>query len=142
MLCSIKLNIPIKKRIPYTISNFEEFSNGQYYTVDKTQYIEKLELIKNPVFLRPKRFGKSLFTEMLRWYYDIKAKDRFSDLFGKYYIGRNPTPNRNKYLVLPLDLSGMDTMADDNELELKKYFNWRIVGQCKRFLTHYEISYT
>jgi hypothetical protein len=127
----------MKKRMPYGIANFEEMATGPYYYIDKTQYIEKLEQVKYPVFLRPKRFGKSLLTEMLRWYYDIKAKDRFNEIFGNLYIGKNPTGNQNKYFFLSLDLSGMDTLVGSEE-ELKKHFYSRIVSQFKQFLSHYK----
>ncbi|MCP4220879.1 MAG: AAA family ATPase, partial [bacterium] len=56
----------MQKLIPYGLANFRDIIEENYYYVDKTHYIPLLEQVKTPVFLRPRRFGKSLFTEMLR----------------------------------------------------------------------------
>ena len=72
------------KKLPYGISNYEELIEDNYYYVDKTRYIEKLEDLaeKRIMFLRPRKFGKTLFTSTLEYYYDIKAKDKFEKLYG------------------------------------------------------------
>ena len=68
----------IIKKIPYGLTDFERIRKEPYYYVDKTHYIEWLEESANFFFLiRPRRFGKSLFINMLRWYYDIYRRDRF-----------------------------------------------------------------
>jgi len=61
----------MKKRVLYGTANYEEIVQKNGYFVDKTAYIEKLEEVGNPVFLRPRRFGKSLLCRMLECYYDI-----------------------------------------------------------------------
>jgi hypothetical protein len=96
---------------PHGVSNFEQLAAQGYVFVDKTPYIEKLEIEKEKFvsFLRPRRFGKSLFLSMLEYYYDILYKDRFEELFSKYYIGKNPTPLANSYRVLVFDFSGINT---------------------------------
>ncbi|MCP4130614.1 MAG: AAA family ATPase [bacterium] len=126
----------MEKLIPYGISNFERLVEGYYY-VDKTAYIEKLERINTPVFLRPRRFGKSLFTEMLRWYYDIKAKDKFEKLFANLYIGKNPTPRRNSYFFLGLDFSGMSDYSYNDKDFAGKQFNSGIMTKLVNFLFYY-----
>jgi hypothetical protein len=68
-------------------------------SLTKTHFIEKLEAIKNPVFLRPRRFGKSLFCSMLQYYYDIREASRFEELFGSTWISKNPTPSHNSFIV-------------------------------------------
>ncbi len=78
------------------------------YFIDKTQYIERLEEIENPVFLRPRRFGKSLLCRILECYYSIHQKDRFEELFGNTWIGNNPTPLKNAFIVLHLDFSTIE----------------------------------
>jgi hypothetical protein len=128
----------MKKRMPYGIANFEEIATKPFYYIDKTHYIEKLELINFPVFLRPRRFGKSLFTEMLRWYYDIKAKDKFNQIFGNLNIGKNPTGNQNKYFFLSLDFSGMDTSTEGDENSLKRKFDSSIIVSLEGFLLYYK----
>jgi len=65
----------MQRRIPYGIINYQEVIQKQAYLVDKTPYIQKLEFIQNPVFLRPRRFGKSLFCSMLQYYYDLSYQD-------------------------------------------------------------------
>ncbi len=70
----------IKKRVLYGVANYQEIVLENGYFVDKTHYIEKLELSKNQVFLRPRRFGKSLFCQMLECYYDVNQLDDFERL--------------------------------------------------------------
>jgi hypothetical protein len=94
---------------PQGISSFEKLAQKPYAFIDKTPYIEKLENENYVSFLRPRRFGKSLFITMLACYYDIYYKDRFEELFGKYYIGKNPTPLANSYRVLLFNFSGINT---------------------------------
>ncbi|GIV44363.1 MAG: hypothetical protein KatS3mg035_1486 [Bacteroidia bacterium] len=108
---------------PYGISNFEKLSVNNYVFVDKTNYIEKLEGLEfNYVsFLRPRRFGKSLWLSILEYYYDINQKHKFEKLFGKYYIGQNPTPLRSSYRILKFDFSGIDTSTKEST---KQGFNF------------------
>ena len=128
----------MQKRIPYTISNFETIIKENYYFVDKTKYIEELEKIKTPIFLRPRRFGKTLFTEILRYYYDFKYKSRFRELFGNLYIGKNPTPKHNTYYYLKLNFSGMSAWAEDNKNFIKKQFDSGIMITLNSFLRYYQ----
>ncbi len=103
------------RKIPYGISNFAEIPKRDYFFVDKTPYLAKLEDLgeKYIFFLRPRRFGKSLWISILQHYYGVQYKDRFTDLFGRYYIGKNPTENANAYLILRFDFSGIDTSTAD-----------------------------
>jgi len=102
----------MKKRIPYAVGNFEEIVRGDYFFVDKTRYIADLEEWKVPVFLRPRRFGKSLWCSVLECYYDVNRADRFEELFGQFAIGRAPTSERNRYLVIRLNFSVVEVRAD------------------------------
>ena len=72
----------VKRVVPYAVGNYAELVEDKSYFVDKTPYIALLERIKNPVFLRPRRFGKSLFCSLLRYYYDLNEAARFDELFG------------------------------------------------------------
>ena len=99
-----------KLKIPYDVSNWAELVR-ECFVVDNTRYIRELEAIKTPVFLRPKRFGKSVVCSMLAHYYDVNLKDRFDELFGRTDIGRNPTPLRNSFLVLTFDFSTVQAEA-------------------------------
>jgi len=131
----------MKRLLPYGSANFEEIATGNFYYIDKTMYIEKLENVKFPIFLRPRRFGKSLHTEMLRCYYDLKMKDRFNEIFGKLYIGKNPTGNQNKYFFLKLNFSGMFALSQMNENELKTSFDKHIAGSLSGFLSTYSTNF-
>lgn len=94
------------KRIPYGVSSFVAVMEQNQYYVDKTMYLPLLEIQPNYIFfIRPRRFGKSLFIDMLRCYYDIARKDRFQSLFGSLWIGSQPTPLQGRYQVLYLDFS-------------------------------------
>ena len=108
MKCAIIRGMETKRKIPYGVINWAEIVRECFF-VDNTAYIRELEPCKTPVFLRPKRFGKSVVCSMLAHYYDIALKDRFDELFGKTDIGQNPTPLRNSFLVLPFDFSTVQT---------------------------------
>ena len=99
---------PDRKRIPYGMMNFAVIRRDDCYYVDKTRFIPMIEEAdKFFFFIRPRRFGKSLTVSMLQHYYDILAKDKFEALFGDLYIGKYPTRDRNSYLVLYLNFSGI-----------------------------------
>ena len=98
--------------IPYAIADFTEMRERGFYYVDKTNYIPSLENYKAPVFLRPRRFGKSLLISMLAAYYDRTLANRFEELFGDTWVGEHPTKEHNQYLVIRYDFSAM-VKADD-----------------------------
>ena len=104
-------------KIPYAIANFAELRERGYYYIDKTEYIRKLERYKAPVFLRPRRFGKSLLVSTLANYYDRNKAEKFEALFGGTSIGNNPTDEHNKYIVIRYDFSKMSMSMDKDELE-------------------------
>jgi hypothetical protein len=84
-------------RIPYGISNYATLVGEGYIYIDRTNYIELIEeRYRYIFFLRPRKFGKSLFLSMLDYYY-IKYKDDFERLFGQFYIGRKPMNLSIKY---------------------------------------------
>ncbi len=124
------------KRIPYGISNFEVLRKEEYLYVDKTSYIELLDrYAPYQFFIRPRRFGKSLFISMLENYYDINKKDKFEELFGDLYIGKNPTKNRNEFLIWKISFAGID--AGQGEEELRNSFNEKVNLAVEKFRDHY-----
>ena len=105
---------------------------------DKTIYIEQLEKFQKKfryTFLRPRRFGKSAFLNMLCAYYDIHTADHFNDLFGPLYIGKHPTPWRNQHLVLKFDLSSISVSG--TFIDMKESFNDKINSVLVRFIEKY-----
>ena len=124
-------------KIPYGIANFKSLREEGCLYVDKTKHIEMLENYGNKYifFIRPRRFGKSLFLSTLGQYYDINAVGEFNKLFGDLYIGQNPTPLKNSYLILPLNFSGLNTASKD---KLEDSFRLRLVDAIDGFLSTYK----
>ena len=102
------------KRIPYGIADFKQVRNEHLYLVDKTIFFEKMENAGHFLFLvRPRRFGKSLFLDMLETYYDINEKDNFQELFKGLYVADHPTPEQGEFQVLHLDFSLVGSDLDN-----------------------------
>ena len=94
------------KRIPYGIADFGRMRRDNMYYVDKTEFIPLLEAAPYYIlFIRPRRFGKSLWLSVLEHYYDVNEKEQFEELFGGTYIGEHPTEGRNSYLVMSFNFS-------------------------------------
>ena len=130
----------MKLKMPYGISNYERIINDGYYYVDKTMYIEKLENLPetNIMFLRPRKFGKTLFTSVLENYYDKNKIDKFEELYGKTYIGKNPTKNKNSYCILRFNFSGIDTST--NEATIKGFKN-EVASSIEVFIHRYNLDF-
>lgn len=112
------------KRVPYGVSDFLRVIRENQYYVDKTMYIPLLEAQPDYlIFIRPRRFGKSLFLSMLEAYYDCKMKDQFQEIFGGLWIGSQPTPLQGKYQVLTLDFSQVGGNIDNLEERFNSYCN-------------------
>ena len=126
------------KQIPYGVADFESVMNQNLYYVDKTMYMAELEnQPRTLIFIRPRRFGKSLFISMMRAYYDkSKAKD-FDTFFGSLWIGSHPTPLSNHYQVLYLDFSRIDGNID----VLEEKFNSYCCDQLNDFIDTYRDDY-
>ena len=123
-------------KMPYGISNYEELINEDYYYVDKTEYIEKLENLpeKRIMFLRPRKFGKTLFTSVLENYYDKNKTDEFENLFKNTYIGKNPTKLKNSYSILRFNFSGINTETVETTMKgFKEKVSISIDGFAKKY---------
>ena len=102
-------------RFPYGIADFAALIDEAYFYVDRTDRIPLLENAgKQLLFLRPRRFGKSLWLSTLENYYDLARADDFERLFGGLKIGQNPTPLRNRYFILNLNFSVVDPQGDSD----------------------------
>ena len=126
-------------KIPYGVADFKTVRNEKLYYIDKTGFIPLLEQAGRFLFLvRPRRFGKSLMASMLRCYYDVAEKDNFDALFGGLEIAKNPTENKNRYLVLSMDFSEVNKGMEST---LQERFN-NYVGSCLTvFLSQYGSLY-
>ena len=128
------------KKLPYGISNYEELIKDNYYYVDKTKYIEQLESLaeKRIMFLRPRKFGKTLFTSMIENYYDLKKADKFEELYKDTYIGKHPTKLKNRYHILKFNFSGIDTTNTETTI---KGFKNEIASSIKVFVEKYGLDF-
>ena len=106
------------KEIADSNSNFLSIRKEKLLYIDKTSFIKKFELLKKSVslFLRPRRFGKTLFTEILYYYYDIAQKGLFDKLFEGTYIHENTTPYKSSYAVVKFDFSGVSTSGSVDDI--------------------------
>ncbi len=110
------------KRLPYGVSDFKQLRRENMYTVDKTEYIQKMEYTDHFLFLiRPRRFGKSIFLSMLRAYYDINERENFEKLFDGLWITHNPTPERGSFQVMYFDFSRIGGKTDVLEQNFDRY---------------------
>ena len=126
------------KQLPYGISDFETVMQDGLYYVDKTMYIPLLEdQPRNLMFIRPRRFGKSLLLSMLKTYYDKAKKDKFEELFGSLWIGQHPTPLMGRYEVMHLDFSQIGGTID----ELPRRFDDFLARKLNAFVRKYASDY-
>ncbi|MFW6377731.1 MAG: AAA family ATPase [bacterium] len=124
------------RKIPYGISDFKKIREQNYLYIDKTRFIEKLDRLGSEYlfFIRPRRFGKSLFLSTLENHYDLNNKNYFDDLFNGLNISKNLTQSRTSYIILKFNFSGLNT---DNKANLYNSFRERIiqtiVGTIKKY---------
>lgn len=124
-------------KFPYGVCDFNKIITEKLFYCDRTDYIARIEdrgyfLL----FLRPRRFGKSLLLSMLENYYDVARKDRFEEIFGHLLIGRNPTPLHNQYFILKWDFSCVDPSGSAQDI--KRAFHGHINSCIKAFMSDYE----
>lgn len=122
------------KRIPYGITDYELIRTENYYYVDKTPYLKDLKNAGRYLFfIRPRRFGKSLFISLLGSYYDIHYKDRFEEFFKGTWIYGHPSDERGKYFVLTFNFS----LVDPDPAKIENSFLHHIRGRARSFLRKY-----
>ena len=126
------------KRLPYGIADFEYVMRDNLYYVDKTMYIPILEEQPNYLmFIRPRRFGKSLLLSMLKTYYDKAKKDQFEEIFGSLWIGKHPTPLMGRYQVMHLDFSQIGGNIDELEKKFDEYLCYRLNAFVRKYADDY-----
>ena len=126
------------KQIPYGIQDFVQVITQNYYYVDKTMYIPKLEDSHNNLFcIRPRRFGKSVLLSMLHAYYDCRTKDKFQEWFGDLWIRKNPTPLQGRYQILHLDFSQVGGTIENLEEKFNFYLGVQLNGFVRDYLEFY-----
>ncbi len=125
------------KKIIYGLSNYKMVQDNNYLYIDKTHFIETIEGLNERflIFLRPRRFGKSLFLSTLQYYYDENSASDFEPLFGDTYIGQHPTPLKNSFRILFFEFSGINT--DGGMEEIYNGFRDNVKYSINRYLTTY-----
>ena len=128
------------RKLPNGISNYETIVRENYIYVDKTMYIEKLENLSDRtiMFLRPRKFGKTLFTSTLECYYDVSKKEEFKTLFANTYIGKNPTKSKNLYHILRFNFSVISTNTVEEAIQ---GFREKVDLGIDRFVNNYGIDF-
>ena len=126
------------KQVPYGVADFVTVIEQNLYYVDKTMFIPKLEKQpRNLFFIRPRRFGKSIFLSMLYSYYDCTQSHRFQSLFGNLWIGQHPTPLQGKYQVLFLDFSQITGNIDKLETKFNSYLSINLDAFVRQYSEYY-----
>ncbi len=122
------------KMIPYGLTDFVAVRTENYYYVDKTSFIEKIEMQPRYLFLiRPRRFGKSMTLAMLETYYDISYADRFDEIFKGLYIGEHPTKLHNRFLVMRFNFSAVSANPDQMESSFCEHCCSRMLAFCSKY---------
>ncbi len=121
---------------PYGISDFRKITTKGYFYCDRTDRIPLIEKGDYLLFLRPRRFGKSLLLSMLANYYDVARKDQFEEMFGNLRIGQNPTPLHNSYFILKWDFSCVDPFG--NAENIRRALHDHINSGIEGFIRYYE----
>lgn len=123
-------------KFPYGNSDFYKIITEDYCYLDRTDRIPLLEAMGDSLlFLRPRRFGKSLLLTMLENYYDIAKAAEFERLFGALAVGRDPTPLHNQYLVMRWDFSIVTPKPtyEGQERVLTSYLNVEITNFVSKY---------
>ncbi|MQN28696.1 ATP-binding protein [Prevotella copri] len=127
------------KQVPYGVADFAKVIEQNLYYVDKTMFIPELEKQpRNLFFIRPRRFGKSIFLSMLYSYYDCTQSHKFQSLFGNLWIGQHPTPLQGKYQVLFLDFSQITGNIDKLETKFNSYLSINLDAFVRQYSEYYQ----
>ena len=127
------------KLVPYGVADFATVIEQNLYYVDKTMFIPELEKQpRNLFFIRPRRFGKSIFLSMLYSDYDCTQSHKFQSLFGNLWIGQHPTPLQGKYQVLFLDFSQITGNIDKLETKFNSYLSINLDAFVRQYSEYYQ----
>ena len=124
--------LPAHPRIPYGESDFQRIRRNRWLYVDKTRFLRRLEEERYVFVIRPRRFGKSLWVSLLENYYDRFWAGRFEATFAGTDIGRDPTSEQSRYVVLRFDFSAVDDTLETLEREFETYCHIVLRGTLRR----------
>lgn len=126
------------KRLPTGISQFRSISDSNLYYVDKTMYLPKMEAVSDFLFfIRPRRFGKSLFLSMVADYYDCENYKDIDEEFQGTWIAEHPLETKGKFQVLSLDFSQVAGCADNLQDAFHVYLGIKIDAFLRKYGKYY-----
>jgi hypothetical protein len=140
-MCAVKKRRTDLK-IPYGISDFRRIRNEGYYYVDKTQFLAQMESRNSFIFfVRPRRFGKSLFLSMMECYYDLNEKKNFKKLFGGLWLGSHPTENANRFMILKLDFSKVGGTGEALQVSFERHIDDQLAALAARYADKFDAKF-
>jgi len=123
-------------KFPYGICDFYAIRTEDFFYIDRTDRIPMIEEAgKNLLFLRPRRFGKSLLLSTLENYYDAAKSEEFDLLFGDLKAGKSPTRSHSQYVVMNWDFSAVDPQGTPEQV--KRALHDHINGCVEQFKAWY-----
>ena len=129
------------KRVPYGRVDLKSVREDGMLYIDKTMYLEKLEQNNVLIYTRPRRFGKSMLTSMLAYYYSINETENFEKIFKGLYVYDHPTPYKNKYYVLQFNFSGIETGSEVGIEEMNRQFSELVYMGVANCITRYKFGF-
>ena len=122
---------------PYGVSSFKNFNKLNRAFVDKTEFINVIDKLDTPypVLLRPRRFGKTTFVQMLDCFYDISYKDDYDEIFKGTKIIEKNLPSHNTYHVIDFEFSNISGKTSE---QLVESFSKNVLNSIKLFLDKYK----
>ena len=129
------------KRVPYGRVDLKSVREDGMLYIDKTMYLEKLEQNNVLIYTRPRRFGKSMLTSMLAYYYSINEAENFEKIFKGLYVYDHPTPYKNKYYVLQFNFSGIETGSEVGIEEMNRQFSELVYMGVANCITRYKFGF-
>ena len=129
------------KRVPYGRVDLKSVREDGMLYIDKTMYLEKLEQNNVLIYTRPRRFGKSMLTSMLAYYYSINEAENFEKIFKELYVYDHPTPYKNKYYVLQFNFSGIETGSEVGIEEMNRQFSELVYMGVANCITRYKFGF-
>ena len=107
----------MKKGIGVGIEDFKKIIEEDCYYFDKTNYIE--ELLKDrteiKLFIRPRRFGKTLNMTTLKYFFDVRNAEENKKLFKNLYIEKSEYfKEQGQYPVIFISLKGLKEKTWEN----------------------------
>ena len=140
-MCAVKKRRTDLK-IPYGISDFRRIRNEGYYYVDKTQFLAQMESRNSFIFfVRPRRFGKSLFLSMMECYYDLNEKKNFKKLFGGLWLGSHPTENASRFMILKLDFSKVGGTGEALQVSFERHIDDQLAALVARYADKFDAKF-